>query len=99
MRGQTYSLLVKMCGLNKTAMLQVRAHAISDQTKNLNNLWEMIENRFTEERLNKVQGYLNEIGAFKNESNEGNKVLLTVSENWLMTFAQLMKPKYPLTST
>ena len=30
----------------------------------------MIENRFTEERLNKVQGYLNEIGAFKNESNE-----------------------------
>ena len=33
----------------------------------------MIENRFTEERLNKVQGYLNEIGAFKNEPNEGKQ--------------------------
>ena len=65
-----YSLLVEMCGPNKTAMLQVRAHAISDPTKNSNSLWKMIENRFTEERLNKVQGYLNEIGAFKNESNE-----------------------------
>ena len=36
----------------------------------------MIENRFTEERLNKVQGYLNEIGAFKTESNEDNKVFI-----------------------
>ena len=34
-----YSLLVEMCGPNKTAMLQVRAHAISDLTKNPNNLW------------------------------------------------------------
>ena len=33
-----YSLLVEMCGLNKTATLQVRAHAISDPTKNSNNL-------------------------------------------------------------
>ena len=51
-------------------MLQVRAHAISDPTKNPNNLWRMIEKRFTEEKFNKVQGYLNEIGAFKNEANE-----------------------------
>ena len=51
-----YSLLVEMCGPNKTAMLQVRAHAISDSTKNPNNLWRMIEKRFTEEKFNKVQG-------------------------------------------
>ena len=72
-----YSLLVEMCGPNKTAMLQVRAHAISDPNKNPNNLWRMIENRFTEERLNKVQGFLNKIGAFKNESNEDNKVFIS----------------------
>ena len=58
-------------------MLQVRAHAISDPTKNPNNLLRVIENRFTEERLKKVQGYLNEKGAFKNESsNEDNKVFI-----------------------
>ena len=71
-----YSLLVEMCGLNKTAMLQVRAHAISDPTKNPNNLWRMIENRFTEERMNKVQGYLNEIGTFERAANEDNKVFI-----------------------
>ena len=57
-------------------MLQVRAHAISDSTKNPNNLWKIIENRFTEERLNKVQGFLNEIGVFKTESNKDNKVFI-----------------------
>ena len=36
----------------------------------------MIEKRFTEEKFNKVQGYLNEIGAFKIESNEDNKVFI-----------------------
>ena len=71
-----YSLLVEMCGPNKTAMLQVRAHAISDPTKNSNNLLRMIENRFTEERINKVQGYLNEIGSFKTVSNEDNIVFI-----------------------
>ena len=71
-----YSLVVEMCGLNKTAMLQVRAHAISDPTKNPNNLWRMIEKRFTEEKFNKVQDYLNEIEAFKIESNEDNKVFI-----------------------
>ena len=54
-------------------MLQVRAHAISDSTKNPNNLWRMIDNRLTEERLNKVQAYLNQIGAFSFEANEDNK--------------------------
>ena len=48
----------------------------SDSTKNPINLWKMIENRFTERRLNKVQGYLNEIGVFQNESNEDNKVFI-----------------------
>ena len=57
-------------------MLQVWAHAISDPTRYLNNILKMIENRFTEERLNKVQGFLNKIGAFKNESNEDNKVFI-----------------------
>ena len=57
-------------------MLQVRTHAISDPTRNPNNLWKMIENRFTEERLNKFQGFLNEIGSFKNEANEDNKVFI-----------------------
>ena len=71
-----YSLLVEMCGLNKTATLQVRAHAISDPTKNPNNLWRMIVKKFTEENLNKVQGLLNDIGSFKNESNEDNKVFI-----------------------
>ena len=33
-----YSSFFEMCGPNKTAMLQVRAHAISDPTKNPNNL-------------------------------------------------------------
>ncbi len=70
------SLLVEMCGPNKTAMLQVRAHAISDPTKNPNNLWRMIENRFTEERMKKVQGYLNEIGSFTTVANEDNKVFI-----------------------
>ena len=36
----------------------------------------MIENRFTEERLNKVQGYLNQIGVFNIEANEDNKVFI-----------------------
>ena len=36
----------------------------------------MIEKRFTEENLNKVQGLLNYIGSFKNESNEDNKVFI-----------------------
>ena len=36
----------------------------------------MIEKRFTEENLNKVQGLLNDIGSFKNESNEDNKVFI-----------------------
>ena len=71
-----YSLLVEMCGPNKTTMLQVRAHAISDSTKNPNNLWRMIEKRFTEEKFNTVQGFLNEIGSFKSEANEDNKVFI-----------------------
>ena len=57
-------------------MLQVRAHAISDQTKNPNNLWRVIEKRFTEENLNKVQGLLNDIRSLKNESNEDSKVFI-----------------------
>ena len=71
-----YSLLVEMCGPNTTAMLQVRAHAISDSTLNPNNLWRMIEDRFTQERFNKVQGYLNQIGVFEFKSNEDNKVFI-----------------------
>ena len=35
----------------------------------------MIEHRFAEEQR-KVQGFLNEIGSFKNEANEDNKVFI-----------------------
>ena len=67
-----YSFLVEMCSQNKTAILQVQEHATSGD-RYANNLWKMLETRFTQERLNKIQGYLNEIGRVKN--------LLIVSRN------------------
>ena len=53
----------------------------------------MIENRFTEERLNKVQGYLNEIGVFNIEANEDNKVFI---DRFRKLVDELMKLKCPL---
>jgi hypothetical protein len=71
-----YSYLVEMCAPNKTAMLQVREHATSDPEFYANNLWKMLEIRFTQERLNKIQGYLNEIGRVKHEANEDFKIFV-----------------------
>ena len=71
-----YSYLVEMCAPNKTAMLQVREHATTDPEFYANNLWKMLELRFTQERLNKIQGYLNEIGRVKHEANEDFKIFI-----------------------
>ena len=38
-------------------MLQVREHATNDPEFYANNLWKMLEVRFTQERMNKIQGY------------------------------------------
>ena len=71
-----YSYLVEMCTPNKTAMLQVREHATTDVDFYANNLWKMLETRFTQERMNKIQGYLNEIGRVKHEANEDFKTFI-----------------------
>ena len=55
-----YSYLVEMCAPNKTARLQVREHATTDPEFNANNFWKMLETRFTQERLNKIQGYVSQ---------------------------------------
>ncbi len=52
-----YFYLVEMCAANKTAMLQVREHSTTDPEFYANNLWKMLQLRFTQERLNKIQGY------------------------------------------
>ena len=64
-----------MCTPNKTAMLQVREHATTD-VDFYANLWKMLETRFTQERMNKIQGYLNEIGRVKHEANEDFKIFV-----------------------
>ncbi len=70
-----------MYAANKTAMLQVREHATTNLELYANNLWTMLEVRFTQERMNKIQGYLNEIGRVKHEANKDFKYLLIVSRN------------------
>ena len=60
-----YSLLVEMCGPNETAMRQIFKHALVDADQYPSTLWSMLEVRFTQARLEKLQGYLNEIGHFK----------------------------------
>ena len=60
-----YSLLVKMCGSNETAMRQVFDHALVDPDQYPSTLWSMLEVRFTQARLLKLQGFLNEIGHLK----------------------------------
>ncbi len=68
--NSVYSYLVEMCTPKVTAMLQVREHASSDPESYVNNLWKMLELRFTQERLNKIQNHLNKIGQFKQEPGE-----------------------------
>ena len=36
----------------------------------------MLETRFTQERMNKIQGYLNEIGRVKHEANDDFKIFV-----------------------
>jgi len=43
-----YSYLVEMCAPNKTALLQVRENATTDSDLDANNLWKMLELRFTQ---------------------------------------------------
>ena len=88
-----YSLLVEMCGPNKTAMLQVRAHAISDSTKNPNNLWRMIEKRFTRKSLTRFKDSSKRLERSKPSRTKTTKFSSTVSENWWTTFVQLMSLK------
>ena len=42
----------------------------------ITNLWKMLEARFTQERINKIQGYLNKIGRVKHEANEDFKIFV-----------------------
>lgn len=63
-----YSYLVEMCAPNKTALLQVRENATTDSDLDANNLWKMLELRFTQERTNKIQGYLNKINHASNSN-------------------------------
>ena len=71
-----YSLLVEMCGPNETAMRQVFDHALVDVDPYPSTLWNMLEVRFTQARLEKLQGYLNEIGHFKLNQNEENNIFI-----------------------
>ena len=78
-----YSYLVEMCALNPTAMLQVREYVTTDVEFNANNVWKMLETRFTQERMNKIQGCLNKIGRVKLEANEDFKIFVDRLEiNW-----------------
>ena len=60
-----------MFGPNETAMRQVFDHALVDVDH-----WSMLEVRFTQARLEKLQGYLNEIGHFKLAPNEENNIFI-----------------------
>ena len=71
-----YSLLVEMCGPNETAMRQVFDHALVDVDQYPSTLWNMLEVRFTQARMEKLQGYLNEIGHFKLTPNEENNIFI-----------------------
>ena len=51
-----------MCSPNRTVMLQVRAHAIADLTKNQNS---KTIGKWLQIYGTKVQGYLNDLGQFK----------------------------------
>ncbi len=51
-------------------------HATTDPEFNANNLWKMLETRFIQERMNKIQGYLNDIGRVKHEANEDFKIFI-----------------------
>ena len=51
-----YSLLVEMCGPNETVMRQVFEHALVDADQYPSTLWSMLEVRFTQARLEKLQG-------------------------------------------
>ena len=70
-----YSYLVEMCAPNATAMLQVGLYANTDDFYP-NNLWRMLEIRFTQERLNKIQIFLNEIGRVKHNGTQDFKMFI-----------------------
>ncbi len=69
-------------------MLQVREHAITGDYFP-NNLWRVLEVRFTQERLNKIQCYLNEIGRVKYDGNEDFK-------GFIDRYAQLIQSRFQL---
>ena len=88
-----YSLLVEMCGPNETAMRQVFDHALVDPDQYPSTLWGMLEVRFTQARLLKLQGFLNEIGHFKLLPNEENNIFIDRFKNWLVRSDQLILNK------
>ena len=65
-----------MCIPNETAMMQVYAHAQVDDDQYPSTLWNMLEVRFTQARLDKLQGFLNKIGHFKLKPNEENNIFI-----------------------
>ena len=57
-------------------MRQVFDHALVDVDQYPTTLWNILEVRFTQARLEKLQGYLNEIGHFKLNQNEENNIFI-----------------------
>ena len=56
--------------------LQVRNHSTYDPDECPNNHWKMLEARFTQERMNKIQEYSNEIGRVKYDGKEDFKIFI-----------------------
>ena len=69
-------MLVEMCGPNETAMRQVFDHALIDVDQYPSTLWDMLEVRFTQTRMEKLQGFINQIGHFKLLQNEENNIFV-----------------------
>ena len=61
---------------NETAMRQVYDHAQVDPDQYPSTLWNMLEVRFTQARIDKLQGFLNEIGQFNLKPNEENNIFI-----------------------
>ena len=71
-----YSLIVEMCGENETANLQVTNHANTDAHEWPNNLWKLLQERFTVESRNRLQIHLNTLGQFEMTDGENLKQMV-----------------------
>jgi hypothetical protein len=71
----------------------VRACDYADPEFYANILREILEVKFTQERLNKIQTYLNNIGQFKKEPNEDFKILIDRFNKLMNDVRRLIDPK------